>query len=563
MEDLITKLQSDDPTSWRQARDELLRVMKEDLGTFQEFFPKILEIVAHASHESLAMDLACALRSAQDAFPNLSLTYSTEILDALGTVTERFPMDSNNSDAGGAASCLLTFIGTQLQQDQDLFQRAMPVLFQLLRKKHAVSTVAFGYINTWIYRTPRIFANHVKDLFQLARSGKKEILLSLMQMYPHAPEEFEQPAILEYLVETALADYSSQSAIMNILWEISKKKPELLAPFATRLRPTLQSPMVASLSLMILANVAREQPDAVMPLIPDIFQITKTNPQYKALIPNILGLVGRRSEETAAEMLSLLAEMLKDKDQATLVQILTEMKNLGEMNKELLTPHVELVKQFTEDPQEYIRTQAQAIIDLHEGRDLQSLMARFETLNEEIKLAVQSFDDLKRYVDQHVAELKEFIAEINKKLPIPSNFSSEGRIRKTLTLFFTCARQGDRCLFPKDRPFTTQTREFNRWLKVAISAVKLGVAAVTSVTPAGVIVSGPSMAGASLDIVRTLYDAITENPNDEEFMSIAREPFLTSEEQDFLITQLRDARYFQFFQYDAQTASWVCTMCAE
>jgi hypothetical protein len=40
------------------------------------------------------------------------------------------------------------------------------------------------------------------------------------------------------------------------------------------------------------------------------------------------------------------------------------------------------------------------------------------------------------------------------------------------------------------------------------------------------------------------------------------EPFLTSEEQDKLLNQLRAANFFQKFQYDNQTANWLCGNCA-
>lgn len=40
------------------------------------------------------------------------------------------------------------------------------------------------------------------------------------------------------------------------------------------------------------------------------------------------------------------------------------------------------------------------------------------------------------------------------------------------------------------------------------------------------------------------------------------EPFLTSEEQDKLLNQLRAASFFQKFQYDNQTANWLCANCA-
>lgn len=40
-----------------------------------------------------------------------------------------------------------------------------------------------------------------------------------------------------------------------------------------------------------------------------------------------------------------------------------------------------------------------------------------------------------------------------------------------------------------------------------------------------------------------------------------QEPFLTSEEQDKLLNQLRAANFFQKFGYDNQSANWICANC--
>ena len=151
-------------------------------------------------------------------------------------------------------------------------------------------------------------------------------------------------------------------------------------------------------------------------------------------------------------------------------------------------------------------------------------------------------------MDEHVAELKDFLAEIAKKLPIPQEFTSEGRLRKTLKLYFSCGCNNDRCLFPSDRAFTTETKEINKWIKVAVSAVKLGTS----------IASGS--AGDAIGNVKEMYQDATGQA-DENFLAIVNEPFLTSVEQDYLINQLRDARYFDFFNYEAQSANWCCMMC--
>jgi len=299
---------------------------------------------------------------------------------------------------------------------------------------------------------------------------------------------------------------------------------------------------------MIFTEIARKAPEAIEPYISDLIEAGENVPYLNMQLPPILGTVGRQSIEAAQQILPVFDKYLENADQNLLIQVLGQIKGLAELDRALLDPYIKKIRTFSDDPAKYVRDQANLIIDFYDGKDLSSLMANYETLNEEIKNSVSSIEDMKNYVDDHVAELKEFLAEVSKKLPIPTEFSSEGRLRKTLKLHFSCGCTQDRCLFPADRPFFTETKELNKWLKVAVSAVKLG----TSVASAS--------AGDAISNVKDIYKEATGEP-DENFLAIVNEPFITSAEQDYLVNQLRDARYFDFFNYNAQSANWCCMMC--
>jgi hypothetical protein len=107
----------------------------------------------------------------------------------------------------------------------------------------------------------------------------------------------------------------------------------------------------------------------------------------------------------------------------------------------------------------------------------------------------------------------------------------------------------ERCLFPFDRSFTTETKAWNKWLKVALSAVKVGYAVIN-----------PMAVGDALASVQDAYEGY-KTDDDADFVSYLSQPFLTSEEQDNLIIQLREARFFDMFNYNAQGGNWGCIMC--
>jgi len=185
-----------------------------------------------------------------------------------------------------------------------------------------------------------------------------------------------------------------------------------------------------------------------------------------------------------------------------------------------------------------------------QGKQIKEILDKFDELNLKVKDACKSYDDIKSYVDKNVETLKDFVASVAKELPTPVKFTSTGKIRRTLTLYFQCAHEYPECLYPKTSQFTTETSDWAKWLKVSMSLVKLGKALYEKEI------------FDVVDHVREIYEEI-KGKEDADFMSYISEPFLTSAEQDKLIEQLRDKRFFEFFCYSSQTGQWVCNRCGK
>jgi hypothetical protein len=60
--------------------------------------------------------------------------------------------------------------------------------------------------------------------------------------------------------------------------------------------------------------------------------------------------------------------------------------------------------------------------------------------------------------------------------------------------------------------------------------------------------------------IKEAYEVIRSR-EDREFNAYITEPFLTSEEQDKLIEQLREAMFFEHFTHDSQRGGWACKNC--
>jgi len=122
-----------------------------------------------------------------------------------------------------------------------------------------------------------------------------------------------------------------------------------------------------------------------------------------------------------------------------------------------------------------------------------------------------------------------------------------------MTLHFECGLKLSRCRYTHTGPNTTHktsTRDFAKWIKLGFSLLKLGLA-VFNQSPLD-----------AVDACLDMYAKVSEK-EDDNFKSYLSQPFLTSAEQDSLIQQLRDDRFFDVFCYYAYNQKWCCLRCTE
>jgi len=510
--------------------------------------PELLGIIKQSQDDMMIMHIAHACLLVCEKIPGTDKKLHTPIMGTLEFLSSReMSEDDSETIINAAASHLLT---TQVEvhlADSQLLESSFPLIFKYLKKKGAARWPAYRIVTSVSFENPKLLENYTGEVIDLVVQGSKELSASLMHLYMIKPDEFEKR--LDLLVHLYQTEGDLRSLLLSVFAEMARNNPELFIPHLNLFVGGLKSPVYAPMGTMILSEVARVNPGAVYPHLNELKQSLDHVDALKFTVPQLLGLIGRLSEDVAREILPFLAELLKGADQNVAIMVLSEFRNLGQMNRELLEPYMDLIRRCAEDPQQYVRDQANLIIDIMEGRDLRSLAAQIDEQNALMKEAALTVDSLKEYVDKNVAMLKTFIADIVKKLPIPIRFSTEGRLRETLQLHYVCGIQTERCLYPLERPFVTETKEWSKWLRIAMSAVSIGKAVIF-----------PFETSEAIDSVREAYN-LYKTGEEKDFLSYISEPFLTSSEQDKLVTQLREARFFDVFNYDPQTAEWACLMC--
>ncbi|MHA2296823.1 MAG: hypothetical protein ACXAEU_00065 [Candidatus Hodarchaeales archaeon] len=551
-EEILQKLTSEDQSERRTASSALKDLANSGSSKIEENAPELLKMILKTQDDLVAMNVASTLLDYTEKVPsaNLGQKYYDQVCKILEELSER-KMETDADMIGICAIHLMNILKPAIENDMPLLKKSLPLIFNYMEKKHTVNVVAYGIIAPITSRMPKFFEDYTDRFFELVDKGNTALISPLMNMYKFKPESYEKN--LEVLLKIFKTDVNYQSLVLVILAEIAKKRAELIEPHVPDFKQALYSPQTASTVATVFAEIARTHPDTIYGILPELKEALDYVDMLKYSVPNILGLIGRQSEERATEVLPTLGKLLAEADQNTAAVLLMEFRNLGDLNRELLVPYMDQIKALTDDPQEYVRDQAVMIVDYMEGRDIRSLANQIEEQNKMIQEAAVSVDSLKKYVDDNVDMLKDFLADVVKKLPIPVDFSAEGRIRKTMKLHFACGCADERCLYPKDRTFTTETKDWNKWTKVAFSAIKIGKAAIS-------IPGNPTSAMDAVAATRELYSAY-KSEEDEEFLTFISQPFLTSTEQDSLIEQLKEARFFDMFNYNAQEASWCCIMC--
>ncbi len=528
------------------VRNELYAKLNECLITdLEKLIPDLFTVINKDGDELMKFQVAGIISRAFQELPALVDQYMDNIKSTLKYLSTQDLSDEHV--LGSAAIHLFQHVLPKFQLSPPLLESWLDLLFELINVDGSLKYSASTPIVTVAMQQPVMLKDYVENIFDAIDNGFDSLSSSLYSLYNYNPQSFESR--VEYFINKYQTDLSYQSIYLMVLGEIAKKKAELIAPHIDIFKQGLHNPSLASSIVILYTEIASYDANYIVPVIEDLLSATKYNQNLIYQVPNILGLIGRISVDKATEILEHLFTMLNDANDVSKGMILSEIRNLGEMDKKLLDKYIAIIEGFEDNPQEIIRDQAKMIMNFYRGIDVRSLANKIEDQNEKIRNAVKSVEDLEKYVDDNISELKEFIAEIAKKIPTPRSLSTEGRIRKTIILHFVCDKEGDRCIFPEDRDFTTETKDWSKWLKIAFAGINLGKSIIY-----------PAAIGSAGKAVKQAYDAY-KTKEDKDFLAYISQPFLTSEEQDNLVNQLRDAKFFDVFHYNAQNAGWICTMC--
>lgn len=402
-----------------------------------------------------------------------------------------------------------------------------------------------------------LFNGHLGGIFKALRvyPAASSILGQIQNGFEADPQSYKEN--LEIFFDMGL------QTTFSIIQQISTQDASALAPYVERIRDiALTDQLYGSSAMTWLKNIAQaDETGSILSLtlVESLYDSAFTGNGAEYTYAMLVGACRKEPDRT----IRLLVRMLQDKrliGQASSV-ILNEINNLKEDSS-----GPDFFREFMDTIMSFAPTNAalvQQIEDWAEGRTLEILdkrvdavEARIDELNQRVQESCQNFEEVMLYMDEHIEDLKEFVATVVKKLPSPIRLTVVGGLKKTIKLHFPCCRQHPPCQSPYGSEFTVETREWNKWLKIGFNVAKLGkcVIDIGLGNPLG-------LARTGIDAVSDIYEAYKKE-DDEEFNNYITNPFLSNKEQDKLLEQLRGEAFFDAFEYDAQLAGWYCGLCA-
>ncbi|XP_050717947.1 protein melted-like isoform X2 [Eriocheir sinensis] len=156
-------------------------------------------------------------------------------------------------------------------------------------------------------------------------------------------------------------------------------------------------------------------------------------------------------------------------------------------------------------------------------------------------------DTVQHFCEKHLDKIKAYMQKIFVKLPLPVRCGIEERKnRKHAKLYFACQGKGEHCLYNKHF-FTMKTRNPRIWIHLMFLALQ---------ARSCVALSTREMQVSSLKNCWDILKCDTKT-----FVTLVTSAFPSAKDMEMLFHELRNARFFDVFEYNGVEQQWGCFLC--
>ncbi|KAK2538535.1 Veph1 [Columba guinea] len=167
---------------------------------------------------------------------------------------------------------------------------------------------------------------------------------------------------------------------------------------------------------------------------------------------------------------------------------------------------------------------------------------------------VEYQDKLYLHLKENLGKVKEYVAEMGRKIPIPDQCVIEDTVRSCVAkLFFSCPLKGHYCLYSKSS-FTLVSRQPPLWIHIMFLFQQ--VCAIRSLFAEPL-----SIQSSSVQVLKALWEKTQLKGTHSFETAMIQSTFPHQKELDHVQMHLEEVRFFDLFGYSEAAGAWQCFMC--
>ncbi|KAJ7396731.1 Ventricular zone-expressed PH domain-containing protein 1 [Pitangus sulphuratus] len=162
---------------------------------------------------------------------------------------------------------------------------------------------------------------------------------------------------------------------------------------------------------------------------------------------------------------------------------------------------------------------------------------------------VEHQDKLYLHLKENLGKVKEYVAEMGRKIPIPEQCVIEDTVRSCVAkLFFSCALKGHYCLYSKSS-FTLVSHQPPLWIHIMFLFQQSLFAEPLSIQ------------SSSVQVLKALWEKTQLKGAHSFETAMIQSTFPHQKDLDHVQMHLEEVRFFDLFGYSEEAGAWQCFMC--
>lgn len=506
---------------------------------------------------------------------------------------------------------------------EKVMELAIPVVVKFLSCHHKeLSHNVSSYLSLAAIDNADRLARHMDLIINSILKGNCALCRVLPQIFTQKPEPvIKNVNALVVMLEDC--GVSGRVSLLQVFGAIAKVKPAVLELHVPVFCDYLSMNALVPLILTMFTDMATANPVIFVNHVTSLKMLAERQPVYIHQVVPIIGAVGTVSQAQATMTMEYLVSLLTITDQSALVVILQEIKALGLNQHKLLADNMAtisklsqcgssavriLVHQLKEDNKKHLgQKEMRSVSSQTEGtvtiitvgnpaypsnvvgvrqqsnstRSSQQSLTRSSrnsisnakvppaerpvspastfdraSLNSALTLSSNHGlppeplrDGVQHFCEKHLSSIKNFISNLSARIPLPAKCSIvDGRHKRYVRLNFQCGINGKQCLYGK-LFFTLNTKLPKTWIHLMFLAVQ---AQSTSAL---------SQQDVNVSSLKACWDALYPEKSNSGYLTLVTSSFPSAKDQDALLQELHNVRYFDVFEFNAVKKYWACFMC--